>query len=74
MDAAKKVDDLRRSMTNALFDNGASINKQSVNAACIIAVEEILSALKTAEPDWQNTTYWHPIDFYSQVLEILKSK
>lgn len=48
-------------------------NNISAKQCAIIAVEEIIKACTKSNPKYEETSYWHPIDFYKQVLEELKS-
>lgn len=38
----------------------------------IIHVEGIIEVLKNLHPKYEEATYWHPVDYWQQVLTILK--
>jgi hypothetical protein len=40
----------------------------------IICVDEIIASYKNKSPNYENETYWHPIDYWQQVKERLLAK
>ncbi len=44
-------------------------NEIAAKECALICVDEIISALKKNNPEYLKNTYWHPIDFYKQVIE-----
>ena len=56
------------------YCQGGFIDKEQPAKQCaLIAVDEIIKNMEGKEPDYQEKTYWHPIDYWQQVKTEIKN-
>lgn len=54
------------------YEMPAARHEEQFKQCAIIAVEEILATLVKMHPNYGQETYWHPADFWNEVLTELK--
>lgn len=53
---------------------GYSMTESQIKACAAIHCRGVIEVLKKLNPEYEETTYWHPIDHWNKVLELLTNK
>lgn len=54
-------------LVNKYWGKGITNDKEIAKQCALIAVDEIILILTKLNPEYEEKTYWHPIDYYKQV-------
>lgn len=50
------------------------VDYNSAKRCALICVDEIIVTLKKLNPQYEEKTYWHPIDYWKEVKHIIQNK
>ena len=58
---------LREQFLFILLEAGATETDESTRKCVDVVATAVITALRDKEPNFAETTYWHPIDFWEQL-------
>ena len=74
MTPEEKAKELVKKFEKGIFSIGYSTySEQRAKQCAIICCDEVSNALIKCSPDYAEKTLWHPIDYWEQVKEKIKS-
>lgn len=67
----QKAKELIDDFTQLIWETGCTVSYPMIKQVCIKCVDEILNTLNQQNPNFEDNTYWSPIDFWQQVKQSL---